>query len=153
MSLDSEVDLLSRVPVFVDLDADQLRLIAFGAGRIDLTTGQTLFQRGDPAASGFLVTSGSITLLADRDGSTHTCVTGDLIGELPLFVETRRKVTATAAEPSSVREISRVLVRRMLGEYPEIAARLHQRMSGRLMGTIAELKQVRETLLAAGGPG
>ena len=147
MSLERDIDLLSRIALFSDLSGDQLRLIAFSSARRDMDAGQHLFLKGDPAVSAFVVAAGSFGLSTPlAPDVVETCGAGQIIGELALFVESKRRLTATAKEPSGVVEITRQLMRRMLTEYPDLAAKLHARLSDRLMGTVDDLQRVQERL-------
>jgi CRP-like cAMP-binding protein len=149
MSLDGDIALLKRVPLLGDLPTEQLRLIAFSAVRLDLLAGQVLFRAGDPAMSGYVVSSGTLELSV-RDGERKdvvaTCEAGSLIGEIALFVENKRPATATATVPSQVLEIDRKLITRMLNEYPQIAVRLRATLADRLSATVSELGRVRDAL-------
>ena len=122
MSLDADIILLRRVPLFAELPAEQLRLIAFGAVRLDLVPGQVLFRAGAKADCGYIVSTGKIELSGSAEKREPViCEPGALIGEVALFIETRRPATATALAPSQVIEIDRKLITRMLNEYPQIA--------------------------------
>ena len=70
-----------------------------------------------------------------------------LIGDAALLAETRRPATALAREPSSVLRIPRHLFQRVLGEYPDSAARLRRDWVKRLLALSAELDGVRDSLL------
>ena len=151
MSLESDIELLGRVPLLAELSADNLRLLAFSAVRRDLTAGETLFRRGEPARSGFVVSYGVVELSLGEGEDRHViekCHRGYLIGQMPLFVEGQRPNDAQALNPSTLLEISRPMMTRMLTEYPAAAKALHARLSQTLAGTIDELRRVRETLLA-----
>ena len=127
MSLDRDIAMLSRVPLFTELTTEQLRLLAFSAVRLELQPGQMLFRQNAVAQSGYIVVFGGIELsVGDGTGKRvlTTCEAGSLIGEIALFIETVRPATATAIVSSEVLEIDRKLVRRMLNEYPHVALRL-----------------------------
>ena len=62
MSLESDIAVLRQVPLFADLTADQLRLLAFGAEHRRLKSGETLFRVAARADEGFVIVSGEITL-------------------------------------------------------------------------------------------
>ena len=51
----------------------------------------------------------------------------------------RRPATATAVGEALVIEIDRTLMRRILTEYPDVAARMHTRIADQLMETVNEL--------------
>ena len=57
MALNDDIALLSRVPLFAEIDDDKLRLIAFGAERRRLSRGQQLFREGAPADCAFAQSS------------------------------------------------------------------------------------------------
>ena len=150
MSLDGDIALLKRVPLFGELPTEQLRLIAFSAVRLDLVPGQVLFREKANANCGYIVSSGVLELTVG-EGKTRelmaTCEAGSLVGEIALFVETKRPVTATAMIASQVIEIDRKLITRMLNEYPHIAVRLRATLADRLSATVAELGKVRQALM------
>jgi CRP-like cAMP-binding protein len=149
MSLDRDIALLQRIPLFSELNTEQLRLLAFSAVRLELARGQVLFREGTKAQSGFIVAAGKIELSVHEDPARKVvaiCEEGCLVGEIALFVETKRPATATAAIPSEVLEIDRKLFSRMLNEYPHVALRLHATIAERLTATVAELGGVRKSL-------
>ena len=150
MSLDGDIALLKRVPLFGELPTEQLRLIAFSAIRLDLVAGQVRFREGAKATCGYIVSSGglelAVTTAKDRT-VVATCEAGTLVGEIALFIETKRPATATATAASQVIEIDRKLITRMLNEYPHIAIRLRATLADRLSATVAELGRVRQALM------
>lgn len=150
MSLDGDIALLKRVPLFGELPTEQLRLIAFSAVRLDLLAGQVLFRDGARAMSGYVVSSGALELSVgsgERKKTVAVCEAGSLVGEIALFIETKRPATATARSAAQVLEIDRKLITRMLNEYPQIAVRLRATLSDRLTATVTELGRVRNALL------
>jgi len=154
MSLDSDITLLKGIPLFGQLPTEQLRLLAFSAVRLELAVGQVLFREGAKAASGFVVASGRVELTVgagDKKRLVATCEAGSLIGEIALFIETRRPATGTAVAASEVLEVERKVILRMLNEYPQVALQVRNTLSDRLMATVSELGRVRQTLMEIGG--
>jgi CRP-like cAMP-binding protein len=149
MSLDGDIALLSRIALFSELSAEQLRLLAFSAVHREIRVDEMLFREGDEAASGFLVASGEIVMSRGEGKDKKvlaTCDAGCLIGELALFIKTARPATATASRLTDVMEINRALVTRMLNEYPHVALRLRAALAERLTATVTELGKVRQVL-------
>jgi len=62
MSLDRDISLLSRIPLFSELTTEQLRLLAFSAVRLELSPGQILFRENAAALSGYIIAYGGIEL-------------------------------------------------------------------------------------------
>ncbi len=147
MSLDSDIALLKRVPLFADLPTEQLRLLAFSAVRLELATDQVLFREGARASSGYVVSAGGIRLtVGPKRKIVANCEAGTLIGELALLIETKRPATATAMVASQVLELDRMLILRMLSEYPQVAVKWREAMSDRLLATVNDLGKVRAAL-------
>ncbi len=151
MTLDNDIALLRRVPLFADLPTEEIRLLAFSAVRLDLAADQVLFREGARANSGYVIATGGIRLtVGPKRKVVATCEAGALIGELALLVETRRPATATATVASQVLELDRKLIIRMLSEYPQVAVKWHELLSGRLLSTVSDLGKVRASLREIG---
>ena len=145
MSLDRDIAILRRVPLFADFSAEQIRLLAFSAENRNLGTGEKLFAEGERGDSGYVVVTGAIELTkATGDGPlTEARVgAGTLIGELALVIDVERPVTATAAEPAEIMRIRRTVFHRMMAEYPEIAVSVRNRFAERLAATSGNLERV-----------
>lgn len=151
MSLDRDIALLTRIPLFADLSTEQLRLLAFSAIRLELAPEQVLFREGATAMSGYVIAFGGVEMSVGHGAKRHvltSCEAGSLVGETALFIETRRPATATAIASSEVLEIDRKLMTRMLNEYPQVAVKLRDTLAGRLIATVDDLGAV-ETALGA----
>ncbi|RWX75092.1 cyclic nucleotide-binding domain-containing protein [Neorhizobium lilium] len=132
MALNDDIRLLSQVPLFKELDADQLRLIAFGAERRVVGAGQELFRERSPAEAAFIVTKGRFELyVTDREGNVRSekeVGPGTLLSELALVTMVERKFTAIAVEDSEALKISRSLFQRLLEEYPQVGRLIESRI-------------------------
>ena len=145
MALKDDIALLSRVPLFSDLNDEQLRLIAFGAEKRRVPAGQTLFRQGAPADCAYVVASGSFTLSLHthgRDTRIGQAATASLLGEMAMISICERKFTAVAAETSDVIRVTRPLFSRMLEEYPTLAETMRGRVAANLRRLIAELEML-----------
>lgn len=132
MALSDDMELLSAVPLFQDLDKDQLRLIAFGAEHRPIGAGQALFREKSPAECAFVIARGRFELSTlGRGGKPKVeaiAEPGTMLSELALATMVERKYTAIALEDSNVIRITRALFHRLLEEYPEMAAVLQDRI-------------------------
>ena len=149
MSLERDIDYLKNLPLLSELSPDQLRLLAFGADFRITREGETLFRAGDFADSGFLVKSGAIGLYFNEanDGPPdEVAEPGTLIGEMALFIDTRRTMRAVALQRSELLQIRRALFRRMLEEFPEIARRLQRSLGDRVGAFAREIAPVADAL-------
>jgi len=75
---------------------------------------------------------------------------GTLLGELALFTETTRPVTATATEPSTVLCIPRPLFLKMLDGYPDAAVRLREILAKRTDESERDMQRLRAVIDPSG---
>ena len=75
---------------------------------------------------------------------------GSLIGQVALFVRTRRPATAVALAPSEMLRLSPTLMRRVLAEFPAAAAAIQAAMADDLADLMSDLERVRASLLRPG---
>lgn len=147
MALDDDIALISKVPTFALLEPDALRLLAFAAQQRQLAAGEWLFRAGDRADAAFVVVSGHLDVEIET-GEHVQARTGDMLGELALFVETDRRATAIAPQEVTVLRIGRDLMSRVLREFPRSAAAIRERQADRLAELKATLASIEQRLRA-----
>lgn len=142
MSLEDDIATLAQSPLIGLLDRDALRLLAFAAEKRRLRQGDVLFRKGDRADAGFVVAEGELGF--DMEGGKPFAIAraGDLVGRTALFVRGERPATATAREPTTVMRISIDLMKRVLEEYPGVAAAMHAEIARDLDALAGELTRV-----------
>jgi CRP-like cAMP-binding protein len=147
MALNTDINILSKVPLFKGLNGDQLRLIAFGAEHLHLSAGGVLFRQNEPADCAYVIVHGSLQMISvDRAGNQEEqaiALPGSLISELALISAVSRKLTAVAREDCELLKISRALFYRLVEEYPDIGAIVEQRLRenfSALIGRIASMR-------------
>lgn len=124
MSVESELQALQQLAFFNCFTEEQLRLVAFGAERVEFRIGRELFRENQPADSAFILMSGQVDLYQiSTEGPilVRHVITGSMIGELSLICKMKRPVSAVAAEDGIALRISRSIFRRILDEYPYAA--------------------------------
>jgi CRP-like cAMP-binding protein len=152
MTIEDDIAFLERVPALAFLGRDALRIIAIGSESRYIHEGISLFAEGEDADGAYVVQEGAFELVSSKNrniGAT-TVGPGSLIGEIALLTETKRPVTATAREPSSVVRIPRNLFLKMLEGYPDAAVRMREALTARANETAREFAKVRSGL--AGTP-
>lgn len=145
MALDDDIRILSAVGLFQGFTQEQLRLLAFGAETTLLQADRKLYREDDEADSAYVVVSGRIALYREQNGERipiGTASPGAMLSELALIADTKRLTSASAAINSEVIRLSRKMFRRILEEYPEIAAQLHQRISEDFLAIIRRIEEL-----------
>jgi len=145
MALEDDIGILAGVTIFEDFTQDQLRLLAFGTERLRLAAGKELYREGARADCAFVVVSGSISLFRENEAGRTVLSRvgpGAIMGELALIADTRRLTGAVAATEVEVMRLNRSLFRRILEEYPEVAAALHKRLSAGIASLVASIERM-----------
>lgn len=145
MALDDDIRILSGVGLFEGFNAEQLRLLAFGAESMQLAAQRKLYLEEDEADSAYVVVSGSIALFREADAEKTPIALvkpGSILGELALIADTRRMTSAAAATDSEVLRLNRKMFRRILEEYPDLAVALHRRITDELQALIQRIEEV-----------
>src|SRR5882672_6103385 len=132
MAIEDDINFFEKVPTLSMLGRGALRILAIGAESRYVHSGETLFAVGDDADGGYVVQEGSFRL-SPR-------------GELALFTETTRPVTATALEPSTVLCIPRPLFLKMLEGYPDAAVRLREILAKRIDESERDMQRLRAVI-------
>lgn len=146
MTLSDDIAALSAAQIFDELSAEQLRLLAFGAERLQFAAGRTIYHQGERADCGFVVDHGIVELVRDGargDPRRHPVGPGTILGQIALITETSWMTSARAKTDTKVLRISRSLFRRMLAEYPETALVIHAQLADdlkRLMERIGRIE-------------
>lgn len=156
MSLDKEIELMRRFPIFATLDAQQLQLLAFNGERRRYRAGDILFHEGSVGSGAVIVISGEIALERRyNDGMVEedTLRVGTMVGELSMITGIERASSARALTEVDVFMVSRRLFRRVLDEFPETAARIHKLVGDRLQHAVGDLTRVQPSFQGAGKTG
>jgi CRP-like cAMP-binding protein len=121
----SEID-LKRFRLFSELTDAEREAVAELLEPIDLIPGRQCFREGQEAEGLLLVDSGELRLESQRSGALGSAGEGTALGGLSLLVLGPREVTAIAAAPTRVLQLSRSSFLRLSDDYPRAGLRLLQ---------------------------
>jgi CRP-like cAMP-binding protein len=150
MTIEDDIFFLERLTIFGQLGFSALQILAIGSEARELQPGEVLFTVGEAADGGYIVQEGALRLDlpgAGPSGADIVVGPGTLLGELALVTETKRPVTATAIEPSTVMRVSRSLFRKVLEGFPDAARLMRDRIAARASEADNDLQTVRDMLV------
>ncbi|MFZ1680056.1 MAG: cyclic nucleotide-binding domain-containing protein [Rhizobiaceae bacterium] len=145
MGLDRDIRDLARTELFSGFGDDQLRLLAFGAERLSVPTGRVVYREGDAADSAFVLVSGRIGLHVARGGGERRAGSAEppsILCETALITETARPSTAIAETDCDLLRLNRSQFRRILDEWPELAALVRDRVAASLAAMVDSIARV-----------
>ncbi|MEN8196437.1 MAG: cyclic nucleotide-binding domain-containing protein, partial [Pseudomonadota bacterium] len=67
MSLQQEVDLLRKIPMFAKIEPAKLKLLAFTSERLSYSDGDVLFRQGEAGDAAFVIISGQAEISIATD--------------------------------------------------------------------------------------
>ncbi len=124
----SPVELLRSVPLFSDLEQDELESFSQVAVQRSFPAGTRVFHEGDTSDACYIVSSGSFRVTREHsDGRAITLATlgpGEVFGELAMLDRDVRSASAEALEDGELLALPASEVRALLARHPEISVKL-----------------------------
>jgi CRP-like cAMP-binding protein len=106
--------LLSHVPLFNRLEADEIARIACGTREVNVLRGDILFHKGDPSTGFHLIVYGQVKLAFTSSQGGEKVVDilgqGHSFGEAVTFMDKRYMVYAQALSDSLLLHISKAVI-------------------------------------------
>jgi CRP-like cAMP-binding protein len=144
MSIDQEVEILRRIPIFAKIEPATLKHMAFASERVTYKPGQVLFRQGERGDAAFIVLKGSADVLINgSDGPLRvaTLSENEIIGEIAILCDIPRTATVQAETELTTLRITTDLFFRMLMDFPEMGVEVMRVLAHRLEQTTAQLRQ------------
>jgi CRP-like cAMP-binding protein len=155
VSLKEEVDLLQRIPLFQNIEASKLKLLAFTSERVAFEAGHVLFREGDMGDAAYIIMEGEADVAVNSPAGPIIVATlgrNAFVGEIAILCDVPRTATITARERLVALRISKELFLRLINEFPQMAVSVVRELAKRLEATnnklqsaVAEVKQLRAT--------
>lgn len=142
MTIDNEVQSLRQVPMFRDIEASRLKLLAFTSERIHFSKGQRFFAQGDAADAAYVILEGRADVVLDNPaGPVKVAELGRnaLVGEMGILSDAPRSATVVATESSSALRIDKRVFFELLGQFPQMSIAIMRELASRLERTNAQL--------------
>ena len=143
MSLNEEVDLLRKIPLFAKIDPSKLKLLAFTSERLTYGAGQELFHQGDVGDTAYIIIDGEADVLVDTptgELAVAKLKQNDLVGEIAILINVPRTATVRADSELTTLAISKDQLFRMIGEFPDMAGEIMRELAQRLERTTTQLR-------------
>ena len=135
MSLQQEVDLLRKVPMFANMDASQLKLLSFASERVSFMEGDRFIQQDEFGDTAFLIISGDAEVLAEAGGKEiplGTVGVHQVVGDIALLHSGKRTATVRARTPMVCLKLTRDVFFHLVKENPDFALSVMRDLAKRL---------------------
>jgi CRP/FNR family transcriptional regulator, dissimilatory nitrate respiration regulator len=135
---------LANLPLFKEIDAEEIERIARGTRVLHLARGEVLFHKGDPAEGFYLVVYGQVKLAFTSPQGADKVVEivgpGMSFGEAVMFLERPYPVYAQALADSMALHVPRAVVFDEIERHPHFARKMLGGMSRRLHGLVSDVE-------------
>jgi CRP-like cAMP-binding protein len=142
MDLTSEVSLLAQAPMFREVEAARLKLMAFASQRLRFDEGDVLFSQGDEADAAYMLVEGGADVLVEGVAGPLLAARigpGSILGEMAVLCNARRSATVVARGQVVALRIPAEVFCRMLRENPDMALAVMRDLAARLERTTSQL--------------
>ena len=149
MSLEDEVGVLRRIPLFSKVEPSTLKLLAFTSERVVFSKGQELFHQGDPGDAAYVIIKGSADVLVDAPNgqiSVAQLERNAFVGDIAILCDVPRTATVKALSELETLKILKDQFLELIAGFPEIGIDIMRVLADRLSKTTAELTIARNRL-------
>lgn len=148
MSLEQEVELLRRVPMFANVANANLKLLAFASQRLSFSEGDVVFEQGAQGDAAYIIIGGSANVEIDSSAGPVTVATlkeNQIVGEIAILCEVPRTATVRAATDLTTLRVTKDLFFKLSVEFPQMAVEVMKEIGNRLEATTSHLGEAMAT--------
>ncbi|WP_420548499.1 Crp/Fnr family transcriptional regulator [Curvivirga sp.] len=145
MSLQEEVEALSKVPIFERLDMAKLKVLAFTADRATYAPQDLLCKEGERGDRAFVLMSGEAKIWVETNtGPLHVAdlKRHDVVGEIALLAGLPRSATVIAESQVEALILNEDVFMHMIHEFPSVGLELMRSLAEKLHNTTSRLQDV-----------
>ncbi len=142
--LQQDVDLLRNVPLFRNLDAAKLKLLAFTSERLTYRAGESLFDQGDSGDTAYVIVEGEADIIINTPGGPIVVATvkqNDWVGEIAILCDVPRTATITAKSKLTTLRISKDVFFQLVMQFPQMSVEVMRELAFRLERTNRRLQE------------
>jgi CRP-like cAMP-binding protein len=152
MQLDDAATILSHADFFEVCNVEQRRLLAFASERRKFRPGTVIYLAGEVPEGAHVLVSGTVQTTREgaEDNPFIVHQQGAVLGAMALIVARPRPVTVKAIDAVETLFVPRTSFMKLAQQYPDLAARLAERLRGELSGYLGAIETIRPKI---GGKG
>nr|WP_155197560.1 Crp/Fnr family transcriptional regulator [Roseibium hamelinense] len=144
--METEVEVLRRVPLFRGIEETKLRLLAFISDRMQYRDGERLCTQGEEGDCAFILLSGVADVLVKTpDGERKVAEVGEhsIVGEIAILCDVPRTATLIASGELDVLTVNKDDFLKLLKEFPDMSLEVMRTLALRLEATTQALAAAR----------
>jgi CRP-like cAMP-binding protein len=132
----ARADLLRRIPLFAELDAQQIQHVAACLREESYQCGQVIVREGEVGETFYVIESGQVQVSVSRDGEEKVIAqrgAGEYVGEIALLLAVPRTATVRALIPTRVLALHKADLDRLVRPHLYAGRALERETSRRMI--------------------
>ena len=151
MTLQQDVDVLRKVPLFAKIEPARLKLLAFTSEHLQFMPGESICRQGEQGDAAYIVLDGKADVVVQSDHGPVTVASvgrNDIVGEIAILCDVPRSATVVATAPLVALRISKDGFFNLVTQFPQVGVEVMHELASRLLQTTQRLadtsRQLRE---------
>jgi CRP-like cAMP-binding protein len=150
--LNTEVEMLRRIPLFSRIEPSKLKLLAFTSEHVTYQDGQILMRQGEIGAEAFVLLEGRVAVTIDSpEGEVTVAELGnnEILGEIAILCDVPRTASVKALGEVKTLRIRKEQFLQLIAQFPQMGIEIMRSLADRLSVTTMELADARRNQGAA----
>ncbi len=144
--LNTEVEMLRRIPLFSRIEPAKLKLLAFTSEHVTFQDSQILMRQGEIGAEAYVLMEGRVAVMVDSpQGEITVAELGDneLIGEIAILCDVPRTASIKALGEVKTLRIRKEQFLQLIAQFPQMGIEIMRSLADRLSATTMELAEAK----------
>ena len=136
MTLQQDVDVLRKIPLFAKIEPARLKLLAFTSEHVEFHPGESICRQGDPGDAAYIVLEGSadVVVQAERGPMTVAKIGRyDIVGEIAILCDVPRTASVVATSPLVALRVSKDGFFNLVTQFPLVGVEVMHELASRLL--------------------
>jgi CRP/FNR family cyclic AMP-dependent transcriptional regulator len=149
MTLQQDVDVLRKIPLFAKIEPARLKLLAFTSEHVEFREGEAVCRQGDPGDAAYIVLEGAADVVVQAEGGPVTIAQigrYDIVGEIAILCDVPRTATVVATSPLVALKVSKDGFFNLVTQFPLVGVEVMHELASRLLLTTQRLTETSRRL-------
>lgn len=149
MTLQQDVEILRKIPLFAKVDPTKLKLLAFTSEHVEFMPGEQVCRQGEHGDAAYILLQGDADIVVETpegEVKVATLHKNDIVGEIAILCDVPRTASVIAATPLVTLRISKDGFFNLVTQFPQIGVEIMHELASRLHHTTLLLSDVSSRL-------
>lgn len=145
MGVNTNVQMLKKVPLFSKVDLAHLQVLVFSSSRKTIPAGTFVYKKSQSSASAYLILSGRGVVRTDENTSSSPIArveAGALVGEMAMIGKVPYSTSVQVVSDMEVLELSNKVFMRVCEEFPDVGKRVLAVLADKLDTSLSGFRDI-----------